>query len=357
MKMITKLTLGLILSFAVSATAVDTTTPAATTVAAPAATPTIPPALETAPVAKPKTKAAAKKPKKATATTPSAKSEGHVAINPPETGITKQDAINVRGQPSFIGEVITKLRKGESVTLLEEITRAKTKKDEPARWFRIAMPTNTPVWVNANFIDPAGKTVTPKKLQIRGGPGENFSVVGTLEKGAVVKEIRKTNDWMQIETPADAYGFVAVDLIERSAPSAPVVPPVAPEIVAVPPVTAPPTPAPSDPAPPAAPETVPPVVTPPPVVVIPPPVEEEPLPKRIVTRDGIVRRSLNVQTPSYYELESPDTGRIINYLYSSKPGFTLKPLIGTRVSVTGEEMIDARWKNTPVIEIESLEQR
>ncbi len=349
--------MGLILSFAVSAKAADTTTPAATTVAAPAAVPASPPALETAPAAKPKAKAAATKSKKAAAIKPAAKSEGRVAINPPETGVTKQDAINVRGQPSFIGEVITKLRKGESVTLLEEITLAKTKKDEPARWFRITMPTNTPVWVNAHFVDPSSKTVVPKKLQVRGGPGENYSVVGTLEKGVVVKEIRTTNDWIEIETPADAYGFVAADLIERSAPSAPVAPPTAPEIVAAPPDTTQ-APPPSEPTAPVAQETAtPPIVTPPPVVVTPPPVEEEPLPKRIVTREGIVRRSLNVQTPSYYELESPDTGKIINYLFSSKPGFTLKPLIGSRISVTGEELIDKRWKNTPVIEIESLEQR
>jgi hypothetical protein len=88
-----------------------------------------------------------------------------------------------------------------------------------------------------------------------------------------------------------------------------------------------------------------------------PPIEEEPLPKRIVSREGIVRRSLNVQTPSYFALESPDTGKTINYLYSPEPTFTLKSLIGARVIVTGEESIDRRWPNTPVIEIETLEQR
>lgn len=364
--MITRLTLGLILSLGV-AKAAETNAPAAATNAAPATVATPPAPQISAPAdAKPKAKTTAKKKaKKAVAAKPAApsaaaKSEGRVDINPPETAVTKQDAINVRGQPSFVGEVVTKLRKGESVTLLEEITLSKTKKDEPARWFRITMPTNTPVWVSANFIDATTKTVTPKKLQMRGGPGENYSVVGSLVKGAVVKEIRRTNDWIEIEAPADAYGFVAADLIERSTPTAPVAPavaPAAPEIVAVPPAAAPPTPPPSEATPPAAPATIPPVVTPPPVVVTPPPVEEEPLPKRIVTREGIVRRSLNVQTPSYYELESPDTGKIINYLFSSRPGFTLKPLIGTRVSVTGEESIDKRWKNTPVIEIESIEQR
>jgi hypothetical protein len=280
------------------------------------------------------------------------------AINPPETATVKPEAANVRGQASFVGEVITKLHKGESVTLLEEITLGKTSKGEPEKWFRIAMPTNTPVWVSGHFIDPATKTVIPKKLKVRAGPGENFSVVGDLEKGATIKEIRTVNDWTEIEPPADTYAFVAADLIERStaAPVAPVVPEPAPEVVAVPPT--PEAPAVAEPvatAPVAPAEPV--VETPAPPVVVPPPAVEEPLPKRIVTREGIVRRSLNVQTPSYYELESPDTGKVINYLYSPKPGFTLKTLIGQRVLVTGEELIDKRWKNTPVIEIDSLQTR
>jgi hypothetical protein len=56
-------------------------------------------------------------------------------------------------------------------------------------------------------------------------------------------------------------------------------------------------------------------------------------------------------------LESPDTGKTINYLYNPQPGFTLKPWVGTKVVVTGEESIDKRWPNTPVIEIETIDQR
>src|SRR5690606_12802772 len=102
-------------------------------------------------------------------------SDKHTAITPPETGIVNGQNCNVRGRPSFIGEVITKLNKGEKVTLLEEITLSKTRKDEPANWYKIVMPTNTPVWVSAHFVDPNTKLVLPRKLQVRAGPGENYS--------------------------------------------------------------------------------------------------------------------------------------------------------------------------------------
>lgn len=334
------------LTLSLSLGAAEPTPPSAGDPAAPATAPVAAPEIAPAEKKESKAKPAAKKSKtKAVAK----KSDTHTEINPPENAVVKRANANVRGQASFVGEVITKLKKGEPVTLLEEITLGKTRKDEPARWFRIAMPTNTPVWVNALFIDPTSKLVKPKKLQVRAGPGENFSVVGLLQKDTPVKEIRQVNDWIEIETPANAYAFVSADLIERAAPTAPPVPETAPEVVAVPPdVSNVPTPA--EPVAPSTPEVAPPVVTPPPVV-------EEPLPKRVVAREGIVRRSYNVQTPSYYELESPDTKKVINYLYSSQPDFTLKTLIGQRVIVTGEELIDKRWPNTPVIEIESLEQQ
>src|SRR5256885_4796615 len=107
-----------------------------------------------------------------------------------QTTLVQQDRVNVRGQPTLGGEVITQLRKGEAVTILEEIPVKSPKPGEPEKWLRISMPANTPVWVYAPLIEPANKTVTSKKMNVRAGPGENFSVVGRLEKGDVVKEIR-----------------------------------------------------------------------------------------------------------------------------------------------------------------------
>jgi len=61
------------------------------------------------------------------------------------------------------------------------------------------------VWVDSKFIDATAKTVTPKKLNLRGGPGENYSVSGVIEKGAVVNEVGAKDNWTKIEAPASAY--------------------------------------------------------------------------------------------------------------------------------------------------------
>ncbi len=284
-----------------------------------------------------------------------------------ETATVKQDQVNVRGLASFRGEVITKLRKGEKITVLEEITVAKPKAGEPSKWYRIQLPTNTPVWVHASFI--TNQTVLPKKLNIRAGPGENFSVVAVLEKGATVKEIRKVENWLEIEAPANAFAFVAADLFDKPpTPAAPVEiaakPTLTPVVVeTVEPVAAPVVAKdkPLVPAKPELPKETPkelPLVTktvaPAPAVVIEP-VPEEKVFARIVRREGIVRRVFNIQGPTDFALENIASGKRVNYLFTGKSGLQLKYYVGKQIVITGEEGVDRRWPNLPMITINTLE--
>jgi hypothetical protein len=323
-------------------------------------------------VAKP---AAAAKP--ATSGTETNKSVTRIEVNPPEAGTVKQDAVNVRGRPSFIGEVITKLKKGESVSVLEEISLAKAKKGEPDKWLKIGLPTNTPVWVFAEYID-SSKTVVPKKLNVRAGPGENFSPIGIMQKGETVKELRRVNDWIEIEPPASAFAYVAAEFIDRkgAAPEVAVTPapPVAPE-APKPIETTVPTPepavkaavdAPAEPAKPAEPAPAP---APAPA---PEPVKEEPkevVVKRIVKREGTLKRAINIQSPTDYRLEGLDGKENINWVTSPEeqkmdektkkmitvPKIDLKPYIGKRVIITGVEALDSRWALTPILTVESID--
>ncbi len=329
------------------------------------------------------------------------------------SAIVKDGRINVRGKPTLVGEVVTQLQKGEKVVVLEEITIANPKTNEPPRWFRIQMPPNTPVWVYAPYIDPAGKTVKVSKVNLRAGPGENFSVIGRLDRGAAVSEIRRVEDWMEIETPPGVYGFVAAGLLTKpdgTIPQAPtlaakpvpkVVMPDTPKTSApstVPSASAPQTPHAtamvSSPAPqlsasatpkaeaqPAhATETV--VVKPEPALALPaatPPAATPPahtpgpsmpaadagitvikqpeasLQRRVVRREGLVRSTVSIQAPTYYELLSPGNRKTINYLHAENLEVNLKDYRGRRIIVTGEEAIDPRWPKTPLIEVESLE--
>jgi uncharacterized protein YgiM (DUF1202 family) len=285
--------------------------------------------------------------------------------------------VNVRGKAGFKGEVVAHLTKGQQVTVLEEIARNDSGPDEPSAWAKIALPADVHVWVSGAYVDSANKTVKATKLRLRGGAGENFSVLGELQKGDAVKELSTKGDWLEIEAPTSAYAFVAAEYLKQEAPGAPVTPAAAPPVVvaaAQPPEEAPVAESPTMAAPPTEPPVVatPPVETPTvttpavttpaaetgtvttPAITTREPVVQEPPPKRIVQREGVVRGTVSIQAPTQFELVSVDTHRTIDYLYTTSPDLDLRRWKGYRVIVVGEEALDERWLNTPVITIQKI---
>jgi uncharacterized protein YgiM (DUF1202 family) len=262
--------------------------------------------------------------------------------------------VNVRGRSGLIGEVITKISKGDAVTVIEEIILKKSAEFEPSAWAKIVFPASANVWVHSSYIDAATKTVKPKKLNLRGGPGENYSVIGTLEKGATVKEVSVKGDWMAIEAPAGAFAFVAAQYLKQEP---------APVIAAI--IPKPPEPAPTpttvtEPAPVTTTTTEPPAVTPAPPTPAAAPVAvdsapEEPLPPRVIQHEGIVKGTVSIQAPTKFALVNPDTGKTVNYLYTTSTNLDLQRYKGLHIVVTGEEGLDERWRNTPVITIQRIQ--
>jgi uncharacterized protein YgiM (DUF1202 family) len=353
-----------------------------------AVVPSAPAATPEAPAAKPahKHKAKAKHAEK----TPVTKTS--VILDPPVSATVKCEVLDVRGQPNFVGEVVGHVKKGDTVTVLEEITYSHGHLNEPTNWSRISLPTNVPVWVDADFIDDSN-AVKVKKLNLRGGPGENYSVVGRLEKGTPVSIVTKKEGWLQIDTPTNAYAFVASQYLDKSAAlppptglavaSAPAPTPTpAPVVVNVPaeaPAPAPaatapppaPAPTPTAPAPTTqseqdqelaalhratAPEpaTAPPAPAPTPEPAVQPSPVAEGAP-RIITREGFVHRAHNIQAPSSFELHDIRTGVLTEYLQPPDGNKKFKMYIGTRVHITGTEFLDPSWPDTPVLHVQTVD--
>jgi len=292
-------------------------------------------------------KAAVKKPAPVLRTVPLVPGPATVAAN----------HVNVRTKPSMVGEVVTRMTNGEPVTVIEEIKLKHSGPDEPSAWAKIALPVKSAAWVNAKFIDSTNKTVTAKKLNIRGGPGENYGVIGTLQKGDAINEVITQGDWTKIEAPTNGYAFMAAQYLTQE----PVVetPAATPTPEPAPPVT-PVTEAPTVPATTEAPAPTPPVETP---VAAPAPApapevaptNEVPTEPRIVTHEGVVRGTVSIQAPTSYELISTDTGETVNYLYTTSKELDLSRYKGLRIIVTGEESLDQRWPHTPLITIQKIQ--
>lgn len=299
--------------------------------------------------------------------------------------------LNVRGQAGLQGEVVAHLQKGDSVTVLSQINLDKHKANEPSQWAKIALPSSTEVWVRSSFINADDKTVVPKRLNLRAGPSEDYSVLGVIERGTVVNEVGQKGDWTKIEAPTNAFAFIAAIYLQQSAAgSTPAVAPMpstetglTPETNTIPttlmtvtepqpimnPIPQPPQtlaqPSTTEPQPLPAPPNPNSTLLPPPIGTdtnTPPAVdnnnttgtEEANLPPRIVTHEGYVRSSISLVAPTYFELYDPISENAIDYLHSTTTNLDLSRYDGFQIIVTGEEGMDARWKDTPVLTVQRI---
>ena len=331
---------------------VPATSPAAAMTAAPTNSRPAPRAARSARPARRTTTRAATNvpaPPRVTATEPAS------ALVPGPAQVTVSNLI-VRGQAGLQGEAIAHLFKGDAVTVLSQINLDKHAADEPAQWAKIAYPASASVWVSAKYIDTTNSVVLAKKLNLRAGPGENYSVVGVIERGAPVSKVSTKNDWMKIEAPTNAYAFVAAKYLKQEAPA-----PVAPAPAPVEP-TPPPMPTPVVEAPPIV--ATPPVVTPPPApapVLTAPPAPEPvaidthtPALPRIVSHEGVVRHVGSPIAPTEYELYDPRTDVNVNFLYTTSTNLNLSRYVGMRIVVTGQEELARRWNDIPVLTVQKI---
>jgi uncharacterized protein YgiM (DUF1202 family) len=353
--------LGAMLSTSLLAQQATNPTPSApitTPAAAPAATLAPPTAKTNVPPAAAGKKKAAKKAEKPPAKKAAAKKKAPMPelktvplVPGPATVVASN--VNVRGQAKLKSEVVARITKGDSVTVIEEIVRNNSGPEEPSAWAKIALPPKAHAWINTAFISPTN-TVLPKKLNVRSGASENYSVIGQLKRGDAVKPVTTKGEWTEIEPPVQAYAFVAAQYLKQEAPAptpAPPEPAPAPTTIAAAPPVAP---APGQPPTvPPSPETPAMTPTPPPAPEIP--AIEEPPPPRVVSREGIVRGMTSIQAPSKFVLISPDNGKDIDYLYTTSKNLDLRRYKGLRIVVTGEEALDERWGNTPVITIQKIQ--
>lgn len=317
-------------------------------------------------------------------------------------GVVLNERVNVRARPSLASEVICQINTGSRVQILDSIRSENPQQGEPKEWYRIQVPAQATLWVSSQYIDPDTHAVTASRLNVRVGRGTNFSVVGRIERNTIVKPIRSLAGWTAIQPLPGTEAYLAaefVDLvpekeIESFVPenTSGQAPPIIfdeeiPEIIIDDPEAKPAPLAESGTKTPLAQgdQTLPPPIyteepfpkdseSPAPgsdlATAAQPPAEKPDLSlseeaaarrKRIITRDGIVRRVRSIQAPAYYRLEDPRTGMTINYLHTGELEVylgdgreALKSYEGRKIRVKGVEAVDARWPGIPVIEIEEL---
>lgn len=249
--------------------------------------------------------------------------------------------VNLRSKADLQSEVVGQVEDGE-------VLSAKTFQDE---WVEVVPPESLDLWVYREFVK--GNAVTGDKLYVRAGPGINYSVVGTLQRGTVVAPRGEFGEWLKIAPPPECSLWVS-----RTYVSSPV-PPSAPvreaEVAAAPPPPSPVAvpaarvetvaPRPAVPVVEAAAEPAVTVITP-----TPRPAETEsaalgdlklvPLEGqgRTVQREGVLRMAgFVIGRPSRYRLVRYVGSRIETICYVRGNNAQLNQFLGHRMTVRGRE--------------------
>lgn len=351
-------------------------------------------------------------------------------------GVITGKRVSARGKATVHSQLVFRFGQNEPVNLLEEITLAAPKAGEPRKWYRVQVPLDAGLWVHHEFLHnqrivtivgndgkPSPHTyasVKPNRLNVRGGAGDAFPVLGQLPQGTdVALTGAQKGKWLEIFAPGNCSVYVASQFVKRAndnvaniveVPTLPVQP--QPDIQPQPPIILPLQPGTIAPSVPGAAPAVPaettitvdpktfgnpggtttpggvgilpkppkptapaitkliepakPAVPTKPVQVakanpnLPPPskpvVDKNGAPIRIVTREGIVHRTLSLSAPSRYVLEHLESGKTINFLITQHPALEKKmeKLLGRRILVSGQEAMDARNQHTPVLIIKTL---
>ncbi len=143
----------------------------------------------------------------------------------PSTTVIATGALNLRSSPTLTDNIVTVLRRGESLVPLA--------RNEDGSWLHVRSMANLEGWVNASYLhiglqimelpslpqpslrvnadEPPGLAlVVTGALNVRFGPGTEFEIFTTILKGDAVTLLGRAlySNWVQVQLPDGTRGWV-----------------------------------------------------------------------------------------------------------------------------------------------------
>jgi len=124
----------------------------------------------------------------------------------PFAGIVTGENVNARSGSDLNFEIICKLNKDDKVVVLSK----------NFEWYRIRMPEGSFGYINKQYLDVMENVgiVKGDKVNVRSGPDISSNPLGQLGNKSVVKVIKETGDWYQIEPPDSCSAWVNVQYVK-----------------------------------------------------------------------------------------------------------------------------------------------
>lgn len=135
--------------------------------------------------------------------------------------VVNATVLNVRSGAGTSYSVVTKINKGDKITIL----------DTKSGWHKIKTANGKTGWVSGDYIkistsqtekpsnpgtsaEEKGKVVNATVLNVRSGAGTSYSVVTKINKGDTVEIVDKKSGWYKIKVSNGKTGWVSGDYIK-----------------------------------------------------------------------------------------------------------------------------------------------
>ncbi len=118
------------------------------------------------------------------------------------------DRVNLRNDATLDSDVIGQVNYGDELTVLE-IGEA---------WVRVRPPAAIPVWVHAGLLFEE-REVRARVLNVRSGPGTQFSSLGMLNRGDTVEVLERFEEWVRISAPDAVFLYVSKEFVNIPSPA------------------------------------------------------------------------------------------------------------------------------------------
>jgi len=120
--------------------------------------------------------------------------------NYPQYGKVKVDNLNLRAGPNVNYNSLLQLMQDTLVIIV----------GHKYNWYKVSLPPQVNCYIKSNYLEiHQNKTYSKTdNLNIRSGPGFNFSVIGQIGKGEIVYIKKSDEEWTSIYPTQNSYGWV-----------------------------------------------------------------------------------------------------------------------------------------------------
>lgn len=116
--------------------------------------------------------------------------------------------VNLRAKPTTSVETVGQVEYGDLLFA----------KSLGTDWVELVPPESVAIWVSRDFIRDG--VVTADTLNLRSGPGVNYSVVGELVRNSTVEVGEEFGEWLRIAPPQQASVWISRDYVKEVTPLA-----------------------------------------------------------------------------------------------------------------------------------------